>query len=66
MEKDIDHFIIFAIDIMSFSTLLDADFAKLNEEDFCRYLMVCPPYSEVKASRKRLKALTSEYGGHEK
>nr|WP_305182382.1 methyltransferase domain-containing protein [uncultured Schaedlerella sp.] len=53
-------------DILSFSTLFDVDFVKLNEEDFCRYLMVCPPYSEVKASRKRLKALTSEYGGHEK
>ncbi len=52
--------------MMSFSTLFDADFVRLNETDFCRYLMICPPYSEVKASLKRLKALTSEYGGHEK
>lgn len=50
---------------LSFSTLFDGNFVKLNEEDFCRYLMVCLPYSEVKASRKRLKALTSEYGRHE-
>ena len=50
---------------MSFGTLFDTDFVKLNEVDFCRYLMVFPPYLEVKASLKRLKALTSKYGGNE-
>lgn len=51
---------------VSFSTLFDVDFGELNEEDFCLYLMVCSPYLEVKASLKRLKALTSKPGEHEK
>lgn len=49
-----------------FGTLFDADFVELNEVNFCLYLMVFPPYLEVKASLKRLKALTSKYGGNEK
>lgn len=52
--------------IVSFGTLFDADFVELNETDFCLYLMVCSSYLEVKASLKRLKALTSKYGEHEK
>lgn len=51
---------------VSFSTLFDVDFGELNEKNFCLYLMVCSPYLEVKASLKRLKALTSKYGEHEK
>ena len=51
---------------MSFSTLFDVDFGELNEKNFCLYLMVCSPYLEVKASLKRLKALTSKHGEHEK
>ena len=52
--------------LLSFSTLFDVDFGELNEEDFGLYLMVCSPYLEVKASLKRLKALTSKPGEHEK
>ena len=52
--------------MLSFSTLFDVDFGELNEEDFGLYLMVCSPYLEVKASLKRLKALTSKPGEHEK
>ena len=51
---------------VSFSTLFDVDFGELNEKNFCLYLMVCSPYLEVKASLKRLKALTSKHGEHEK
>ena len=51
---------------LSFSTLFDADFVELNEKNFCLYLMVCCLYLEVKASLKRLKALTSKYRQHEK
>lgn len=53
-------------DRVSFSTLFDADFGELNEKNFCLYLMVCCLYLEVKASLKRLKALTSKYRQHEK
>ena len=52
--------------MLSFSTLFDVDFGELNEKNFCLYLMVCSPYLEVKASLKRLKALTSKHGEHEK
>ena len=52
--------------LLSFSTLFDADFGELNEKNFSLYLMVCCLYLEVKASLKRLKALTSKYRQHEK
>ena len=54
------------VGVLSFSTLFDVDFGELNEKNFCLYLMVCSPYLEVKASLKRLKALTSKHGEHEK
>jgi len=43
-------------------TLFDADFVEIDEGDFSRYLMVCHPCLEVKASLKRLKALTYKHG----
>ena len=48
--------------MMSFGTLFDADFVEFDEGDFPRYLMVCHPCLEVKASLERLKALTSKHG----
>ena len=50
------------LDILSFGTLFDADFIEFDEGDFPRYLMVCHPCLEVKASLERLKALTSKHG----
>ena len=57
---------IWADKMISSRGIYNVDFGELNEEDFCLYLMVCSPYLEVKASLKRLKALTSKYGEHEK
>ena len=47
--------------MMSFGILFDADFVEFDEGDFSRYLMVCHPCLEVKASLKRLKASPAKY-----
>jgi len=47
--------------LVLFRALFDADFVEFDEGDFCSYLMVCHLCLEVKASLKRLKALTSKH-----